>query len=252
MWPQVRDDRILVAAFAGLVGLTWLSLWTLGRSPYGHLAHEHGGSTHGFWAVYLAVGGWTLMTVAMMLPTTLPLVALFRSVVRAHAARGRLTALLIAGYLLIWALLGLVALAVHRLIDQALAQSAWLGGHAWGIGAAIVLLAGAYQFTSLKHACLEKCRSPLSFLMQHWHGEDAEQDAFRLGIHHGLFCIGCCWSLMLLMFVVGIGSLAWMLALAAVMTIEKNLPWGRRLSAPLGVVMMGAAVALVAAHAWTP
>jgi predicted metal-binding membrane protein len=248
MWPRVRDDRLLVAALAGLIGLTWLSLWTLGRSPYGHLAHDHGGATHGFWAVYLAVGGWTLMTVAMMLPTTLPLVALFRSVVRTRASRGRLTGMLIAGYLLVWTLLGLVALAARRLIDQALAQSAWLDGHAWLIGTAIVLLAGAYQFTPLKHACLEKCRSPLSFVMQHWHGEDTEQDAFRLGIHHGLFCIGCCWSLMLLMFVVGVGSLAWMLALAAVMTIEKNVSWGRRLSAPLGLVMMGAAAALVAAH----
>jgi predicted metal-binding membrane protein len=249
MWPRVRDDRLLVTALAGLIGLTWLSLWTLGRSPYGHLAHGHGGATHGFWAVYLAVGGWTLMTVAMMLPTTLPLVALFRSVVRTRASRGRLTGLLIAGYLLIWTLLGLVALAAHRLIDQALAQSAWLDGHAWLIGTAIVLLAGAYQFTPLKHACLEKCRSPLSFVMQHWHGEDTEQDAFRLGIHHGLFCIGCCWSLMLLMFVVGVGCLAWMLALAAVMTIEKNVSWGRRLSAPLGLVMIGTAAALVAARA---
>jgi predicted metal-binding membrane protein len=111
-----------------------------------------------------------------------------------------------------------------------------------------VLAAGLYQFTPLKHQCLEKCRSPLNFVMQHWHGGRGEQEAFRLGIHHGLFCIGCCWSLMLLMFVVGVGNLAWMLALATVMTVEKNVAWGRRLSTPLGAALIGLAAVLVAAH----
>ena len=112
--------------------------------------------------------------------------------------------------------------------------------------------AGLYQFTSLKRRCLEKCRSPLAFIMQHWHGDDGEHEAFRLGIRHGLFCIGCCWTLMLLMFLVSIGNLGWMLALAAVMAIEKNLTWGRRLSTPLGVVLLVCGVMLTAEHtaAW--
>src|SRR5438132_555279 len=84
----------------------------------------------------------------------------------------------------------------------------------WVIGAGVLLLAGLYQFTALKHKCLEKCRSPLSFIMEHWRGGRQEQEAFHLGVRHGMFCVGCCWSLMLLMFVVGVGSLAWMLALA--------------------------------------
>ena len=100
------------------------------------------------------------------------------------------------------------------------------------------MLAGLYQFTPLKYACLDKCRSPLGFITEHWHGSHERIHAFRLGVRHGLFCIGCCWSLMLLMFAVGVGNLGWMLVLGALMAIEKNLPWGRRFSAPLGVVLL--------------
>ena len=82
--------------------------------------------------------------------------------------------------------------------------------------------------------------------MEHWHGGHGEQEAFRLGAHHGVFCVGCCWSLMLLMFAVGVGNLAWMLALAAVMAVEKNVSWGRRLSMPLGVLLVGWGLVLIA------
>jgi predicted metal-binding membrane protein len=109
-----------------------------------------------------------------------------------------------------------------------------------------LVLAGLYQFAPLKYACLDKCRSPLSFITEHWRGSHERTQAFRLGIRHGLFCIGCCWSLMLLMFAVGAGNIGWMLVLGAVMAIEKNLPWGRRLSKPLGVVLVLWGVAIAA------
>jgi predicted metal-binding membrane protein len=105
-------------------------------------------------------------------------------------------------------------------------------------GALALIAAGVYQFTPLKYYCLDKCRSPLNFIMGHWNGRDAARQALALGVHHGLFCVGCCWSLMLLMFAVGAGSLGWMLVLGVVMAAEKNLPWGRRLSAPLGVTLL--------------
>jgi predicted metal-binding membrane protein len=107
------------------------------------------------------------------------------------------------------------------------------------------VLAGLYQFTPLKYQCLDKCRSPLSFIMGHWQGSHEQAQAFRLGVHHGIFCIGCCWSLMLLMFVVGMANIGWMLALGIVMAVEKNMPWGRRLSAPLGAVLLGWGLILV-------
>jgi predicted metal-binding membrane protein len=107
------------------------------------------------------------------------------------------------------------------------------------IGAATLILAGGFQFSRLKYRCLEKCRAPLSFVTEYWRGRAERRNAFWLGIHHGVFCVGCCWALMLLMFGVGVGNVAWMLGLGALMAAEKNLPWGRKLTAPLGVALIG-------------
>ncbi len=111
-----------------------------------------------------------------------------------------------------------------------------------------MILAGAFQFSSLKYRCLEKCRAPLSFLSQHWRGTGQSAQALLLGAHHGLFCIGCCWALMLLMFAVGTGNVGWMMGLGAIMAIEKNVSWGRRLSTPLGVGLLAWGFAIAAAN----
>ena len=250
MWPRVRDDKLLVSLTGGLIALAWLTLWLWSESPYGRfLSHEEGGAT-GLGQGYLAllvvfVAGWTLMTVAMMLPTSLPLVAIFRSLVRRRPNARVLVALVVVGYVSVWSLF---AFAVHlgdQGIHAAVERSSWLEENAWMIGAGTVLVAGAYQFMPLKYHCLEKCRSPLSFVMGNWHGGRGGREAFQLGVHHGVFCLGCCWSLMLVMFAVGVGNIAWMLALGAVMAVEKNMPWGRRLSTPLGLFLLVSGLALV-------
>ena len=153
--------------------------------------------------------------------------------------------LVLAGYLLIWTLFGVVAVLGDRVLHETVERSAWLEAHAWLIGASIFAMAGLYQFTPFKFYCLDKCRSPMSFLMAHWQGSHDHYQAFWLGVHHGLFCLGCCWSLMLLMFAVGMGNLGWMLLLGAVMAIEKNLSWGRRFSAPLGIVLLCGSLAFI-------
>ncbi len=244
MWPRVSDLRLFTALMGALIALAWLVLWAWGRSPYGRfLRHEELGEvTFGGGALLLVlvfVAGWTLMTVAMMLPTSLPLVALFHALVRQRPDRARLVLLLIVGYLSTWTLFGVVVHIGDWGVHGAVEQSPWLEANAWILVAATLALAGVYQFTPLKYRCLDKCRSPLSFIMEHWRGSHDQAQAFRLGVDHGIFCIGCCWSLMLLMFAVGVGNLGWMLALGTVMAIEKNMPWGRRLSAPLGVVLLG-------------
>jgi len=183
--------------------------------------------------------GWTLMIVAMMLPTSLPLVTSFRTLTCRRIDQRQLVALLLVGYLCIWTLFGVMIYIGDWILHHAIEHNTSLQANSWALGAVTVALAGLYQFTPLKHHCLDKCRSPLSFIMEHWHGRHDKTQAFRLGLHHGLFCVGCCWSLMLLMFVVGIGNVGWMLALATVMAIEKNMTWGRRLSAPLGVFLLG-------------
>jgi predicted metal-binding membrane protein len=108
------------------------------------------------------------------------------------------------------------------------------------------VLAGVFQFSRLKYACLDKCRMPLGFVMEHWGRRDKKRQALRMGFRYGLFCVGCCWALMLLMFVVGTGSVGWMLVLGAIMAAEKNLPWGRHISRPLGVFLIVGGMTIVA------
>jgi predicted metal-binding membrane protein len=246
VWPRVRDDKLFAAALFGLIGLAWVSLWLWSSSPWGRfLGHEEGGEAglrDGYLVLLLVfVSGWTLMTVAMMLPTSLPLVTLFRGLVRRRPDRVLLVGLVLVGYLGVWTLFALVAHAGDRGIHAVVDQVGWLEANAWVIGAGTILLAGLYQFSSLKYRCLDKCRSPFSFVMEHWRGGRGRTDALRLGLDHGLFCLGCCWSLMLVMFVVGVGSVFWMLLLGGVMAVEKNMPWGRQLSAPLGMSLVSAA-----------
>ncbi len=257
MWAAPRDDgsKLFAALMVALIALAWLALWVWGQSPYGRfLSHHSLEAVRGNAALVLVfVAGWTLMVVAMMLPTSLPLVALFRAIVRGRPDRARLTVLLIAGYLAVWTLFGVLVYCGDWILHGAVERSTWLEANVVPfIGAGTITLAGLYQFTPLKYKCLEKCRSPLSFVTEHWRGSHERSQSFLLGAHHGLFCVGCCWSLMLLMFAVGLGSLGWMLVLGAVMAVEKNMPWGRKISAPLGVVLLGWGLALGAAAVLAP
>jgi predicted metal-binding membrane protein len=260
MYARLERPSILLTSLTGLVVLAWLALWVWDSSPYGRylnhaeLAHFDLGGAPGEAATQAAiyVGGWLLMTVAMMLPTTFPLLAIFRRMTQQRADRNPLLAVVIAGYLGVWLLFGIAAHAFDLALHEALEHSAWLQANAWLFGAGPLLVAGAFQFTSLKYRCLDKCRAPLSFVVQHWRGGSARAQALALGAHHGAFCVGCCWALMLLMFAVGTGNLGWMLALGAVMAIEKNLSWGRRFSAPLGVALLLWGVLIMLQHtvAW--
>jgi predicted metal-binding membrane protein len=252
LWPRVRNDRLFFGLIALLIALAWLSLWLWQQSPQARfLGHEEIGGTASLSQGYLVllalfVGGWTLMTVAMMLPTSLPLIAFFRTLVRRRSNRVSLVALLVLGYVGVWvAFAGLVHigdLGIHAAVERV----GWLHQNAWVIAASTFAFAGVYQFTTLKYRCLDKCRSPVAFVMQNWRGQE-RWDALRLGVRHGIFCLGCCWALMLVMFAVGVGSIGWMLVLGAVMATEKNVPWGRRLSAPLGVVLLACGLGLAVA-----
>ena len=253
MWATPRDDRrLFVPLMVALIALAWLALWVWGQSPYGRFLSHHSVETvRGNAALMLVfVAGWTLMVVAMMLPTSLPLVALFRTLLRRRPDRTRLTMLLIAGYLAVWTLFGVLVYSGDYILHEAVEQSTWLEDNVVPfIGAGTLIMAGLYQFTPLKYKCLDKCRSPLSFVTEHWRGSHERSQSFLLGAHHGLFCVGCCWSLMLLMFAVGAGSLGWMLVLGAVMAVEKNIPWGRKISTPLGMLLLGWGLAVGAGAA---
>jgi predicted metal-binding membrane protein len=242
------DARWYRWSIAAAIGGAWLALVVWGASPYaGWLDHAALGGADAALALRLPVFvlGWTLMSVAMMLPASLPLVNLFRRLVLSRADRAGLLARLLAGYLAVWAAFGLVAYLADAALHAALARAGV--GEAAGpwIAAAVALAAGVYQFTPLKEACLEQCHSPYSFLVARWRGRQPGRDALLLGVRHGLFCLGCCWTLMLLMFALGAASPAWMLALGTVMAAERATSWGRRLTRPLGFALGAWAVLLV-------
>ena len=258
-----RHQRVFLPILAALIALAWVALWAWTRTPYGRYLEHDDWTASGPAAflcrvvpagdvvvpVVLYAAAWILMTAAMMLPTTLPLFNAFDRLTAGRPDHVRLLMLLALGYMTVWGAFGLLAHALHSALLSLLASVPGLAWHGWLIGAAIIALAGAFQFSRLKYRCLEKCRTPLSFVIERWRGQAHAWHAFALGAQHGLFCVGCCWALMLLMFALGTGSLGWMLLLAAVMAIEKNVRWGRRLSTPLGVALLSWAVVLVTTHA---
>jgi predicted metal-binding membrane protein len=144
----------------------------------------------------------------------------------------------LAGYVAVWAGFGVAVHVLDSVVHALADRSAWLTLHGWAIGAGVLALAGLFQFSRLKYLCLDRCRSPMAFITENWRGGDERRDSLRLGVRHGIFCVGCCWSLMVVMFVVGTASIGWMLGLAVIMALEKNLAWGRLLARPLGVGLL--------------
>jgi predicted metal-binding membrane protein len=254
MIAAAPERRVFLWLIGSLIGLAWLILWMWERSPYArYLSHAQLGEVgltsatdSIFVPVILYIAGWVLMTAAMMLPTTLPLLEMFRRLTIRRPNRWPLMAGLIAGYLGIWLIFGIAAHSADWVLHQVAERTPWLETNGWIIGAGTLLLAGGFQFSRLKYRCLDKCRAPLSFIMEHWRGRHEQRNALLLGIHYGIFCVGCCWALMLLMFAVGLGNVGWMLALGAIMAVEKNMPWGQKLSAPVGVALItcGAMISL--------
>jgi len=200
-------------------------------------------------ALLLFLAAWQVMTAAMMLPSSLPLVRMF-SVASARAPRrGWAMAAFLGSYALIWSGFGLLAFVGDAGLHAAVNASPWLTAHEWAIAPSVLLLAGAFQFSSLKDACLRACRHPALFLQRHY--RRGVGGAFALGGRHGLFCVGCCWALMLVMFAAGAANLIMMAALTALTVHEKTRPAGARTVPLTGVVLLslGSTLLLWAAYA---
>ena len=255
-------DVALAVLLAGLSAVAWAALWAWSASPYArYAAHDGWLDAAAFAALCRAVPGgsivvpaalyalaWVLMIAAMMLPTTYPVLGIFRVMTRSRPDAPRLLAVIVAGFIAAWFAFGLVAHALDGGVAWLGSRSPGLAGHGWLAGVAVLAAAGAFQFSALKYRCLDQCRTPLAFVASRWHGRAPAREAFAIGLDHGVFCVGCCWALMLCMFVVGTGSLGWMLALAALMAAEKNLPGGAKLRLPIGLGLLGAAAAVLAVH----
>jgi predicted metal-binding membrane protein len=181
---------------------------------------------------------WQLMIAAMMLPSSLPLVRLFAAASTGQPGPRAAMAGLIGGYALVWSVFGALAFVFDVGIHAAVEANPWLRDHEWLLGGSVLVLAGAFQFTKLKDACLDKCRHPAAFLVRFY--ERGAGGGFRLGARHGIFCVGCCWALMLVMFAAGVASLVWMAVLTAIMVHEKTRPTGARAVPVTGVALLGA------------
>ncbi len=195
-------------------------------------------------AALLSLLAWQVMIAAMMLPSSLPLVRLYARASAQAPQRRRAMAAFLGGYALVWSGFGLAAFGADAGVHAVISSNSWLERHDWWIGASVLALAGAFQFTSLKDACLDKCRHPGQFLMRYY--ERGAGGGLRLGMRHGAFCVGCCWALMLVMFAAGVASLIWMALLTAVMIHEKTRPAGARTVPVTGVALLAAASVVLA------
>jgi predicted metal-binding membrane protein len=190
-----------------------------------------------FASFFVFTGMWLVMMVAMMLPSSYPTLQLHRTVYRKRtpAASGG-TFLFALSYFLVWTATGVFFYTTYVLIGKLRASVPGAESLVLRSAGGVLAISGLYQWSRLKQACLKHCQSPLHFVMEHWH--DGRSGAFRMGAAHGVYCFGCCWGLMMILFVMGIMNIAWMAAIGALILLEKIAPAGRWLSQTIGVVFI--------------
>tara|TARA_R100000306_G_scaffold62312_2_gene68532 strand:- start:102639 stop:103445 length:807 start_codon:yes stop_codon:yes gene_type:complete len=209
------------------------------------------------WHLDVAVMGalmWSLMMVAMMMPSASPMILTYTRIHQQRTGRGQAvapTGLFVAGYLGVWLGFSALAATAQWALYHAGLLSAAMGKSSAPLGGVLLILAGAFQFSRLKQACLRICRSPIGFIMTEW--REGPTGALLMGIRHGAYCTGCCWALMLLMFVGGVMSLIWMAGLALYFLVEKLTPWPRPIGQLTGLLLIiaGAIMLLSAAFGGT-
>jgi predicted metal-binding membrane protein len=170
---------------------------------------------------------WAVMMVAMMVPTAAPMTLVYRAVARKAAVQSNPVAptfVFVAGYIAVWCLFSVAATAAQWELDRAALLSPMMVSNSVLLGSALLIGAGVYELTPLKHACLRHCRAPAQFLSQNW--RSGTIGAFRMGLRLGAYCLGCCWVLMGLLFVGGVMNLLWIAAISAFVLLEKILPFG--------------------------
>jgi len=235
-FAAMRTRLGLVALLFGVTGLAW---WSTAQ----RMAGMDAGPGTDLGTLGWFVGVWIVMMAAMMFPSVAPTVALYARMTR---RRGLDRSLLFTGaYLLVWAVAGIAAYAVFRLGKVAFGtEFAWGNGGRWVAGG-VLGVAAIYEVTPLKYACLEKCRSPLGFLIGAW--REGQRGALEMGARHAVWCVGCCWALMAALFALGVMSLVWMALVGVLITLEKTLPWRGLATWGAAAILLILAVMIVAA-----
>jgi predicted metal-binding membrane protein len=238
-----RTLGVLAVSMIGWLFLAWISL-DMGH-PVAQLTMP-GSSSWGAANVLAIWLMWALMMAAMMLPSALPMILTFVQMALRAGERRRARGF-VAAYLLVWFAFSAAATAIQWALQAVGWVDPMIVSRSAVLTAVLLLVAGLYQFSPLKKVCLSYCRTPMGFLLGEWRA--GTRGAFVMGARHGLFCVGCCWALMALLFVGGVMNLAWIAALSVAVAVEKLAPGGERLAAALGIVLIAAGLLKVLALA---
>jgi predicted metal-binding membrane protein len=237
----LKRDRLIVGA--GVILVTAIAWWYTvdAARGMGGVTMQMGRPDPNTWSIASLLPlfvMWVVMMVAMMLPSATPMILTFAAVARNRKRRQRPyvpVAVFAAGYLAIWGGFSAVATAAQWLLHREALLSPLMVSSSALLGGVLLLLAGVFQFTPLKRSCLTHCRAPLEFITAHW--REGWGGAFVMGLEHGLFCIGCCWALMALLFVLGVMNLLWIAVLTVLVGLEKILPRRAFISRGTGVLL---------------
>ena len=256
-----RDRLVVIGALIGVIVIAWVwivlgagtgtsavAMTQMAGVPDMDMMMERAVWTPAYTALIFAM--WWVMMVAMMLPGAAPMLLLFTRVNRAQKARDRAyvaTGIFAAGYLAAWGLFSALATGFQWGLEQLDLLGPMMTTTSWWLGGAILLAAGIWQLTPVKTVCLRHCRSPLSFLAHQW--RPGRLGAFRMGLEHGSYCLGCCWFLMGLLFFGGIMNLFWIAGLAAFILLEKTIPMGHWLARIAGIAAVAWGVTMLAGAA---
>jgi predicted metal-binding membrane protein len=236
-----REGAVILLALLGVTVIAWLYLLAMMRD----MDMDAAVWTPVTFALTFAM--WWVMMLGMMVPSAAPMIVTFSTLNRNKRARGQSfvpTSVFAAGYLIAWGGFSLAATAAQWALDRAALLSPMLSTTSPVLDGSLFILAGLYQFTPLKQTCLRHCRSPFAFVLNHW--RDGWAGALWMGLEHGAYCLGCCWALMAVLFVVGVMNLLWVAGLAVFVFAEKLLPGGVWIGRLGGVAMLGFGVFLLA------
>jgi predicted metal-binding membrane protein len=241
-----HDRRVMLFVLVAIPLASWTWIVLMARDMYGTMDGASAWMMTSVWDwphILVLWVMWAVMMTAMMLPTATPLILLYAAAARRSAEAGsaaRRVYALAAGYVLMWALFSLMATALQRILASARVLTPMMEPATPAAGAVVLAIAGAYQLTPLKRACLRACRSPLGFMLQRWRGGAA--GALRLGMDHGAHCLGCCWALMLILFAGGVMNLMIIITLTVWVLVEKIAPFGERTPTASGFALLAIAL----------
>jgi predicted metal-binding membrane protein len=252
-YPLPRERSLILVALLVLAAAGWgVLIWqrvTMDNTAMGDDAM--GGAAMGLTmgmgaALFIAI--WVTMMIAMMFPTAAPMILMFDRIAAGKQERGQAfvpTWVFVAAYLVVWTLFGVLAYLLAVAADRLADRSMWLMDHAARIGGAVLVVAGLYQLSPLKTTCLTRCRSPFRFVLDSW--RDGYGGAFRMGLEHGVYCLGCCWLLFVILFPLGMMNVAALALITVLIFAEKSLPIGRRISQVAAVALVAYGVLVLVA-----